>query len=61
MDPDKRLEYFREAEFILMYEEAAITPVVYPRQNVFRYKYVNDLGVTPFGTAGYKYGFTTGR
>lgn len=61
MDPAKRLQYFQEAENILLYEEAALAPVVYPRQNVFRYKYVNELGVTPFGTAGYKYGFTIGR
>lgn len=61
MDSAKRLEYFREAENILLYEEAALAPVVYPRQNIFRYKYVNELGVTPFGTAGYKYGFTVGR
>ena len=61
MDQDKRLEYFAEAEKILLYDEAVLAPVVYPRSNVFRYKYVNELGVTPFGTAGYKYGFTVGR
>lgn len=61
MDPDKRLKYFTEAENILMYDEAVLAPVVYPRQNVFSYKYINDLGVTPFGSSGYKYGFTSGR
>jgi len=60
-DTDKRLEYFKEAEKILLYDEAAIAPVVYPRSNIFSYKYVNNLGVTPFGTAGYKYAFTKGR
>ncbi|CAK7063736.1 peptide ABC transporter substrate-binding protein [Tissierella sp.] len=61
MDPAKRLEYFKEAEKILLYDEAALAPVVYRRTNVFSYKYVNNLGVTPFGTQGYKYGFTQGR
>ncbi len=61
MDSAKRLEYFKEAERILLYDEAALAPVVYPRSNIFRYKYVNNLGVTPFGTQGYKYGFTQGR
>lgn len=61
MDPAKRIEYFKEAENILIYEESPVTPVVYPKQNVFRYKYVNGLGITPFGTAGYKYGYTQGR
>jgi oligopeptide transport system substrate-binding protein len=61
MDSKKRLEYYAEAEKILLYDEAVLAPIVYPRSNVFRYKYVHDLGVTPFGTAGYKYGFTQGR
>lgn len=61
MDQAKRLEYFKEAEHILLYEDAAVAPVVYPRTNSFRYKYVKNLGVTPFGTQGYKSGFTQGR
>lgn len=61
MDEDKRLEYFKEAEKILVYDEAVVAPVVYPRSNIFRYKYINKLGVTPFGTQGYKYAYTTGR
>ncbi|MDR7856897.1 peptide ABC transporter substrate-binding protein [Tissierella sp.] len=61
MDPAKRLEYYTEAEHILLYEEAAVAPVVYPRTNSFRYKFIKSLGVTPFGTQGYKYGFTQGR
>lgn len=61
MDNAKRLEYFKEAEQILLYDEAAVAPVVYPRSNIFRYKYVHDIGITPFGTAGYKYSYTQGR
>ncbi len=61
MDQSKRIEYFNEAEKILLYDESPVTPVVYPSQNVFRYKYVKGLGITPFGTQGYKYGYTQGR
>ncbi|SCX82947.1 peptide ABC transporter substrate-binding protein [Alkaliphilus peptidifermentans] len=61
MDPAKRLEYFREAEEILLYEASVLVPTVHPRINIFRYKYVNDIGVTPLGTSGYKYGYTQGR
>lgn len=61
MDPAKRVEYFKEAEDILLYEDSPVAPVVYPRTNAFRYKYVNGIGLTPFGTQGYKYGYTQGR
>lgn len=61
MDAEKRLEYYTEAEKILLYDESVLAPTVYPRSNVFKYKYVNGLGVTPFGTSGYKYGYTQGR
>lgn len=61
MDIDKRLEYFIEAENILLYEEAAVAPVVYPRTNTFRAKYIKRLGINPFTTQGYKYGYTEGR
>lgn len=61
MDEQKRLEYYKEAENILLYEESVVAPSVYPKSNIFRYKYVHGLGVTPFGTAGWKYGYTQGR
>ena len=61
MDQGKRLEYFEEAEKILLYDEAVLAPVVYTRGNIFSYKYVHNLGVTPFETQGYKYGYTQGR
>ncbi|HLR22072.1 MAG TPA: ABC transporter substrate-binding protein, partial [Tissierellaceae bacterium] len=59
-DHVKRLEYYAEAEEILL-EESPITPVVFGLSNTFRYKYVNNVGVTEFGTQGSKYGFTDGR
>lgn len=61
MDPTKRIEYFKEAEKILLYDESPVVPVVYPRSNVFKYKYVKGLGTTHFGTQGYKYAYTQGR
>lgn len=61
MDVEKRLEYFKEAEEILLYQDAAVAPVVYPRSNIFRYKYINRLGLNPFGSQGYKYSYTQGR
>lgn len=60
LDHAKRLEYYEEAEKILL-DESPIAPVVYAKSNIFRYKYVNKVGVTDFGTQGYKYGFTQGR
>lgn len=61
MDTSKRLEYFEEAEKILLYDEAALAPVVYPRSNIFRYKYVNGLPNKPFSTQEFKYAYTQGR
>lgn len=61
MDVAKRLEYFKEAEEILLYEDAAVAPVVFPRSNIFRYDYVKGLGVNPFSSQGYKDSFTQGR
>lgn len=59
-DHAKRLEYYKEAEQIVL-EEAPVSPVVFSKSNVFRYKYINNMGVTEFGTQGSKYGFTQGR
>ncbi len=61
MDVAKRLEYYTEAEKILIYDEAVVAPVVYPRSNVFRYNYVKNVGVTPFGTQGFKYVYIQGK
>lgn len=60
LDHGKRLEYYKEAEEILM-DESPVAPVVFAKTNVFRYKYVNNVGVTDFNTQGFKYGFTQGR
>lgn len=59
-DHEKRLEYYKEAEEIVL-EEAPVSPVTFAKSNIFRYKYINKMGVTEFGTQGSKYGFTDGR
>lgn len=61
MNDAKRLEYYKEAENILLYDESVVAPTVYPKSNVFRYNYVKGLGVTPWGTEGFKYAYTQGR
>lgn len=61
MDPAKRVEYLSEAEKILLYDESVIAPMTYSIKNIFAYKYVNNIGITPFGTSGFKYAFTSGR
>lgn len=61
MDPEKRLELYKEAENIVLYEECVIAPVVYTKSNLFRYKYMKNLPSTPFGTSGLKYTYTEGR
>lgn len=61
MDPAKRLELYKEAEKILLYDESVVAPTVFPKSDVFRYSYVKGIGVTPFGTQGLKYAYTQGR
>lgn len=60
LDHSKRLEYYKEAEQILL-GESPIAPVTFSKSNIFRYNYINKVGVTDFGTQGEKYGFTDGR
>lgn len=61
LDQEERQKLFQEAEKILIYDETVLSPVVYPRGNTFIYKYVKGLGVTNFGTVGFKYSHTIGR
>ncbi len=61
LDQEERTKLFQEAEKILLYDETVLSPVVYPRGNTFVYKYVKGLGVTNFGTVGFKYSHTIGR
>lgn len=61
IDQKERLELFRQAETILLHDETVLAPVVYPRGNVFTYKYAKKLGLTAFGTVGFKDAYTVGR
>jgi oligopeptide transport system substrate-binding protein len=61
MNVPRRLAYYKEAEQILIHDEAVIAPTVYPKSDVFRYSFIKGLGITPFDTAGYKYTYTQGR
>jgi oligopeptide transport system substrate-binding protein len=61
MNATRRLAYYKQAEQILLYDESVVAPTVYPKSDVFRYSFVKGLGVTPFGTAGFKYAYTQGR
>lgn len=61
LDQAERTKLFQEAENLLIYQDAVVAPVVYPRGNTFVYKYVKGLGVTNFGTVGFKYSYTEGR
>ncbi len=61
VDQAERLELFRQAETILLHDEAVLAPVAYPRTNAFTYKYAKKLGLTAFGTVGFKYAYTSGR
>lgn len=58
---EERLKCFEEAENILLHDEAVVAPVVYPRTNIFTYKYIKNVPVTTFGTQGDKYTYTSGR
>lgn len=61
LDQAERTQLLMQAEQILLHDEAVIAPVVYPRGNTFTYNYVKGLGVTAFGTVGFKYSYTEGR
>jgi len=61
MDPEKRLELYKKAEHIALYEDCVIAPTVYTKSNLFRYNYMKDMPSTPFGTQGLKYTYTEGR
>jgi len=53
-DQAKRLEYFAEAENILLYEESAIAPTLYRKRNTYTNKRVKGIKKGLFGTIDYK-------
>jgi len=60
-DPEKRTEFFKQAEQILLVDDAVIAPALYRMKNTFRYKYLNRVMTPLFGATDYKYAFTSGR
>ncbi|MEF9990675.1 MAG: peptide ABC transporter substrate-binding protein [Romboutsia sp.] len=61
MDDAKRIELYKQAEKIALYDDAVVCPTVYVKSNLFRYKYIKNMAETPFSTQGLKYVYTSGR
>ncbi|WP_373899379.1 peptide ABC transporter substrate-binding protein [Haloimpatiens sp. FM7315] len=62
VDEKERLEAYKEAEKILLYEDATIAPTVYRKRNTYRYKYVKGIMSPLFGSGSeLKYAYTEGR
>jgi len=61
LDEKERLAAYKEAEKILLYEDAVIAPTVYRKRNTYRYKYVKNLMNPLFGVREFKYAYTQGR
>lgn len=61
MDLNKRLENYKKAEKILLYDEAVVAPTGFPTRNTYVYKYVKNLMTPLFGSTELKYVYTEGR
>jgi oligopeptide transport system substrate-binding protein len=61
-DQAVRFQAFKDAEKILLYDDAVIAPFVYRQRNTYRYKYVKNVMVPLFGSGSeLKYAYTQGR
>ncbi len=61
-DQAVRFQAFKDAEKILLYDDAVIAPFVYRQRNTFRYKYVKNVMAPLFGSGSeLKYAYTQGR
>ena len=60
-DNAKREEYFKEAEEILLYKDAVISPTVYKVSNVYSRKYVKNYRPTTVAPYNYKGVYIEGR
>lgn len=61
LDQKERTELFKQAEQILLVDEAVIAPVTYRKYNTFRANYVKNIMSVNFGTSELKYAYTQGR
>jgi oligopeptide transport system substrate-binding protein len=58
----ERADLFKQAEKILLYDDAVIAPTVYRMRNTYRAKYVKGLMSPLFGSGSeLKYAYTQGR
>lgn len=60
-DPAERIKAFEQAEKILIYDDAVISPMVFRKKSIYKAKYVKDVMSPLFGVADYKYAYTAGR
>lgn len=50
-----RLKYLARCEEILLYDQVIIVPLTHSIKHSFIYEHVEELGISPFSSAGYKY------
>lgn len=61
-DAKVRLEAFKEAEKLLIYDDVAIAPIGNPFQSEYQYKYVKNVMRSVFGSiAEFKYAYIQGK
>jgi oligopeptide transport system substrate-binding protein len=60
-DNEKRFEYFKEAEKILLYDDAAISPWIFRKSSTYMRKYANNVMTPLFGGIDCSKAYTTGR
>lgn len=63
LDDAKRLELYKQAENILLYEDCVIAPSVYTQVSTYRYKFVKGIPTDSFTSysQGLKHAYTAGR
>ena len=60
-EAEKRTELFKQAEQILLVDDAVIAPTLYRVKNTFRAKYAKRVMTPLFGAQDFKYSYTEGR
>lgn len=61
-DQKQRLQYFKDAEKLLVYEDATIAPTVFNKHSEFQYKYVKGVMRPTFGSiCELKYAYIEGK
>ncbi|APH14774.1 bacterial extracellular solute-binding s, 5 Middle family protein [Clostridium sporogenes] len=59
---DERLELFKQAENVLLYEDAAVAPIADGNKDFYKHKYVKKIIIPSFGSElDLKYVYTEGR